>query len=349
MTMRIIGLLLMSAALCSAQTGKDYFPTVLGEMWNYKTSILDSIQQPIAGATTVSKTVFAGGTPIETRPSFMLLTNTAGLTDTTILSVTDTTISRLVRPFSFFNIPAIPSYITSGIGNALTGWYPYLQFKPHVNVPYTLYEFDTTIAINGLTPLSLRVQVFGTKRFIRTITVPAGTFMTQPFDISATVSVIVSPLAIPILSLTDTMYLAQGKWIVKEVQPSTQFPYISIPTVPIPTVKIPGYEKVLVSYTTDVPRASDAPLLPVTPVLSQNYPNPFNPETEIHFVLAARQRVRLTVHNLLGREIALLVDGIQSPGEHTMRWNAEGQSSGTYFYTLQTDWYSVTRRMAVLR
>lgn len=349
MSMRIIGLLLIGAALCSAQTGKDYFPTVLGEMWNYQTSVLDSMQQPIAGTATFSKTVFAGGTPIETRPSFMLLTNTAGLTDTTILSVTDTTISRLVRPGSFFNGLAFPSYITSGIGNALTGWYPYLQFKAHVNTPYTLYEFDTTITIDTLVSLPLRVRVSGTRRLTQTITVPAGTFTTQPFDITTTVSVIVASLAFPILSLTDTMYLAQGKWIVKEIQLSTQFPYISIPTLPILAAKIPGYEKVLVSYITDVPRASDTPLLPLTPVLSQNYPNPFNPETEIHFVLPVRQHVRLAVYDLVGREIALLVDGIQVPGEHTVRWSAEGQSSGTYFYKLQTDGYSVTRRMAVLR
>jgi len=73
--------------------------------------------------------------------------------------------------------------------------------------------------------------------------------------------------------------------------------------------------------------------------LSQNYPNPFNPETEISFALPERSTIRLTVLDMLGREIATLTDGERSAGYHRIRWNgsdANGNKvgSGIYFYRL---------------
>jgi hypothetical protein len=76
--------------------------------------------------------------------------------------------------------------------------------------------------------------------------------------------------------------------------------------------------------------------------LSQNYPNPFNPSTTISFQLPALSRVegsavshvRLKVFDLLGKEIATLVNGNFSPGSHTVRWDASGLASGLYFYRL---------------
>ncbi len=70
-------------------------------------------------------------------------------------------------------------------------------------------------------------------------------------------------------------------------------------------------------------------------LLAQNYPNPFNPETAISYQLSAVSRVKLTVLDLLGRTVAVLVDETLPAGRHRAKWNAGGQPSGVYFLRLE--------------
>lgn len=74
-------------------------------------------------------------------------------------------------------------------------------------------------------------------------------------------------------------------------------------------------------------------------VLEQNYPNPFNPSTEIRYGIPGSAHVSLTIYDVLGREVATLVNGNQEAGIHTVRWDGSGVSgrsisSGLYFYRL---------------
>jgi hypothetical protein len=89
--------------------------------------------------------------------------------------------------------------------------------------------------------------------------------------------------------------------------------------------------------------------LPATAVLDQNWPNPFNPATTISFELAQSSPVRLTVHDLLGREVAVLVDGVRPAGMHQVRFDASAESSGLYLYTLETPASRQTRRMLLVK
>lgn len=68
--------------------------------------------------------------------------------------------------------------------------------------------------------------------------------------------------------------------------------------------------------------------------LSQNYPNPFNPSTTIWYSLPQRSFATLKVYNLLGQEVATLVEDEVNPGRHSIDWNAEGKPSGVYFCRL---------------
>jgi hypothetical protein len=83
--------------------------------------------------------------------------------------------------------------------------------------------------------------------------------------------------------------------------------------------------------------------------LSQNYPNPFNPSTSIKYSVSSMQYVRLTVYDMLGREVAILVDGERNAGEHSVNFNAEGFSSGTYIYRLQAESFIATKKMVLLK
>lgn len=70
--------------------------------------------------------------------------------------------------------------------------------------------------------------------------------------------------------------------------------------------------------------------------LDQNFPNPFNPDTKIGFRVPGpgSGRVRLAVYDLMGREVAVLVEGNKAPGSYTVSWDAGGMASGVYFYRL---------------
>jgi hypothetical protein len=83
--------------------------------------------------------------------------------------------------------------------------------------------------------------------------------------------------------------------------------------------------------------------------LEQNYPNPFNPTTTISFSLSEKTFVTLKVYDTLGREITTLYSGETLPGTYTRQWNAEGMSSGTYFYRLQTGSNIETKKLILIK
>jgi len=83
--------------------------------------------------------------------------------------------------------------------------------------------------------------------------------------------------------------------------------------------------------------------------LQQNYPNPFNPTTKIRFSLAEQSQVMLKVYNVLGKEIATLVNDVKGVGVHEVSFDGSGLASGVYFYTLQTGMYTKTRKMILLK
>lgn len=83
--------------------------------------------------------------------------------------------------------------------------------------------------------------------------------------------------------------------------------------------------------------------------LKQNYPNPFNPSTTIAYSIPGAAFVSMKVFNLLGMEVATLVNGLQDGGNHRITWNASGVTSGVYLYTLKAGEYTQTRSMVLLR
>ncbi|MCB2200720.1 T9SS type A sorting domain-containing protein [bacterium] len=83
--------------------------------------------------------------------------------------------------------------------------------------------------------------------------------------------------------------------------------------------------------------------------LNQNYPNPFNPSTQINFTLHAQGQVSLTVYDLLGREVATLVNRSMSAGNHSVSFLASDLASGVYFYKLTSGDVSKVRKMILMK
>ena len=106
---------------------------------------------------------------------------------------------------------------------------------------------------------------------------------------------------------------------------------------------------------TDVEDDADGQLLPTEFALDQNYPNPFNPSTTMTYRIAAgRELTRLMIYNVLGQQVATLVDAVQGPGEYTVEWQGRDDrgtrvASGVYFYRLTHGNQADTKKMVLLK
>lgn len=89
--------------------------------------------------------------------------------------------------------------------------------------------------------------------------------------------------------------------------------------------------------------------LPTKYWLEQNFPNPFNPTTTIRFMLPKTSQVTLKLFDMLGRNVVTLVDKKLQVGEHKVVFNAQGLSSGVYFYRIHTDGFVKTKKLILTK
>ncbi len=83
--------------------------------------------------------------------------------------------------------------------------------------------------------------------------------------------------------------------------------------------------------------------------LSGNYPNPFNPSTFIEYTLPQSGLVTLKVYDILGNEVATLVDEVKSEGYHLVNFNAKNLTSGVYIYTIQAGSFISSKKMILMK
>ncbi len=88
---------------------------------------------------------------------------------------------------------------------------------------------------------------------------------------------------------------------------------------------------------------------PVVYKLEQNYPNPFNPTTNIKFDIPKNTFVSLKVYDVLGKEVAVLINEERNAGSYRVDWNASVYTSGVYFYKLESNGFSETKRMLLVK
>jgi minor extracellular serine protease Vpr len=107
--------------------------------------------------------------------------------------------------------------------------------------------------------------------------------------------------------------------------------------------------RVMVTGANGINAVEELDVIPEEYTLNQNYPNPFNPTTAISYQLPAVSKTRLVVYDLLGREVAVLVNESQTAGRHEARFDGRNLSSGVYFYRLEANGFVQTKKMTLVK
>jgi Secretion system C-terminal sorting domain len=109
------------------------------------------------------------------------------------------------------------------------------------------------------------------------------------------------------------------------------------------------FQTVMTYYNGKVTGIKKTDKLPSGFELAQNYPNPFNPSTVINFSIPMHSNVKVAVYNVLGKEVAVLIDGELNAGNYNVTWDAKDDASGTYFYRITTPNFTSTKKMILLK
>ncbi|MCL5029783.1 MAG: T9SS type A sorting domain-containing protein [Bacteroidetes bacterium] len=167
-------------------------------------------------------------------------------------------------------------------------------------------------------------------------------------------------------SVSGTIYLADGNRILVSTDYGNTFNvYKTLDSTIVGIYKKPSSDLLYAATKYDIYEISSSSIksikhlvtsiddkgntVPNEFVLFQNYPNPFNPSTTISYQLSAVSKVSLKVYDVLGREVATLVNEVQSPGEYVKTLHATSLPSGIYLYKLTAGNFVSTKKMIILK
>lgn len=323
--------LLAGGAELFAQAG-EFFPATVGYTWTYETTV--------TGVPSVTETQeFAETTVVDGKKACVVQPAGGGGALQTMYAFEGTD--------AFVRYSALPSPLDTMIGVLPSQWYTMFRFVSTSTPSWTVFRYDTVMTIDGV-PVPVRILVTGKMREIAMpVTVPAGMFMTDHIDITSQVGTYLGPIFIPFVTLVDSFWISPGTWIVKSVREDVGFTFDSS------SFTIPGTRRELLSYGPPV-AVDEGSAQSKSFTLEGNYPNPFNPSTVIRYSLPEAAVISLRVFDILGREVAVLADGMEPAGEHETIWNGldnGGASvpSGVYYCRLSSRGSTQTTKMVLLR
>jgi Secretion system C-terminal sorting domain len=376
----LILIFLLNINFSIAQQASDYFPQQTGFTWNYKLTPLDSLNNNVDSLIFFRADSFATVANYQGKQANIVLTKEGPAELINILPYTDSLFYHFldtdayeylqVGRFELF-LAALDSMLTDSVFSFLDmfhsfeDWYSMYRFNSAINQTYTLFSVDTTISING-DDIPLRFELNGKRLQDELLNTELGVFETKKFLIERGISFIlifpppIPPVPVPIAFINDTVWIAQDNWIVKDVVPTTE---IDLTLVGGNIIFLPGLQTEVVNNVTGI---EDEFYTPEGIYLAQNYPNPFNPSTKIKFTIPfvetnrnSTLRTTLIVYDILGNEVAVLVNKDLSPGEYevdfsaiggsTFSRNALNLSSGIYFYQLKSGKFVITKKMILLK
>ena len=346
-------LLFISSAI--SQQASDYFPSQTGFMWKFKAIPLDSVSEPINALAYYRIDKFESVANYEGKLANIVQTKSGPLDSILFQPYQDSLFYSTdgTNGYEYFSIRNIEAFLISLDSLELTGnfsfldfftslqdWYSNYEFASPINSEYTLVQIDTTITISSLN-VPLLFTYSGKRLQDETISTVLGNFDCKRFLLNWNVK---AYTVVDLLTLSDTIWIAPDNWIVQDIIPGQYIDNLTF--LGVPPFSIPGLDTRL---TDEIVSVADKKSVLNSFVLEQNYPNPFNPSTSIQYAVSNKQFVSLKVYNLLGNEVATLVNEEKPAGEYEIEFNAESLPSGIYFYQLNAGNYIDTKKMVFLK
>lgn len=349
------------------QQAVDYFPNQLGHKWFFKTVPLDTLNNEIDSLALYQIDSLAFETTYNQKDAKVVLSKSGAeftlleqpYIDTNYVSLSGSTGSLYFGITDFDSLFNGNDTLIAGLGSLYTllksfeKWYDIYKFQSTVNLQYQVFRYDTTVTIDTLT-LPLRFEVKAKRIADKSLETEIGAFNCKAFIQTFQLSylIIISPLppiAIPLLTLNDSVWIAPNNWIVQSITPSTK---LDLSILNFGSFSLPGSKRIIINEI--VLSDQESKVAPKSFSLEQNFPNPFNPNTTIRFTIPstiAEQKASLKIFDVLGVEVVELFNELKSQGNYEYQIDAEKLklSSGIYFYKLSMGQYSQTKKMILIK
>ncbi len=352
--------LLISSVTLFAQQASDYFPNQNGFMWNYKVTPLDSLNNNIDSLAFFRKDSFAVSADYQGKLANVVPSKSGPLQTILFQPYSDSLFFHFsgTDGYEYFRVGALEFFLASvdsilsdpnfsfvDFFYSLEDWYSVYRFAANVNQEYIILSKDTTIT--SISNFPLRFEYLGERLNDETINTEIGTFSCKKFVITWKVSVLFGPIPVKLLSTENTFWIAEDNWVVLDIIPTNQ---IDLSLLGIDPFSIPGLKTEIIDNIVSV---DEEPSIPQAINLYQNYPNPFNPSTTIKFRIPEYEFVSLKIYDLLGNEIATLVNEEKPAGNYEVEFqSAVGNkelASGIYYYQLRAGNNTETKKMLMLK
>jgi hypothetical protein len=304
-------------------------------VWRYERVELDSLQAPVELTRRIVIDSLVGQAMVRGQMAHVIVTRAAlseGPYDTTALLIAGDSVSQLMR--GLLPVGKLDILDTVGLGGLknMEGWYTTLKFAATVGRRDTIFRLDTILSYDG-TNYGATIITTRTRLSNQAVTVPAGTFNAVRFAYRFQTTADNGFGSRPIVArIDDTVWVAAGVGMVRTVRASSPLPFEQI-GLEFPGSYARGQVRVLTNATVVGVREWDPTTQPPAAfLLGEAYPNPFNAETNVGWRMKDGGWVKVSVMDILGREVEVLADGEFTPGNHTLRWNAGTRASGTYVF-----------------
>jgi hypothetical protein len=221
----------------SAQNASDYFPSVPGMKWFFRTVPFDSLGQPVDSLSSYQIDSFAVSTVYENKLSSVLLSK-YGTLETILDSPWLDTSYVHTSGSNIWNYVNGLDELLGGFSFDIEGWYSVYRLSASTLLPYTIFSHDTLITIDSIN-YTLVFEVTGRRTNDQVITTPYGQLSCKKIIIRPAVKIIpqIFPIPITLFSVPDTVYLAPGYYKVRSVRPNAN---IDLSLFGYPSFVIPG-------------------------------------------------------------------------------------------------------------